>query len=38
MDAMAQIDTDALWMKNIVIEKSTGELTFNQVKQAGEQN
>lgn len=37
MGAMAQLGTDAPWMKNIVIEKSTGELTFDQVKQAGEQ-
>ncbi|BAO55025.1 T9SS type A sorting domain-containing protein [Nonlabens marinus] len=33
----AQLGTDAPWMQNIAVEKSTGELTFKQIKEAGEQ-
>jgi hypothetical protein len=35
--AVAQLGTDAPWMQNIIAEKSTGELTFDQIKNAGEQ-
>lgn len=33
----AQLGTDAPWMKDIKVAKSTGEVTFDQVKNAGEE-
>ena len=33
----AQIGTDAPWMKDITVQKSSGEATYEQVKSAGEQ-